>query len=232
MVTMTIDGRSGEFPADMTILEAARSMGVEIPTLCYSEAVSQYGACRLCTVEIVRRGRSRYVISCMHPVGPFEVRTDSAGIRDARRTLVEFFLARNPKSPELNALYAKFGGTGKPPYTLASQFGETKCILCGLCVRVCAEVIGASAVGFARRGMAKKVAAGMMRWSETCIGCGSCVYVCPTNAIAVADINSVPTGHVWKHEQDHRQCRTCASIHAQPEYFPDMQALTLRPEGE
>jgi NADH dehydrogenase/NADH:ubiquinone oxidoreductase subunit G len=231
MVQMTIDGKVGQFPAGMTILEAARNLGIDIPTLCYSEAVSQYGACRLCTVELIRRGKSRFVIACMHPVGPFEVKTDSTSVREARRTLVEFFLARSPNSPELKELHRRFGGDGTPPYSVAADFGETKCVLCGLCVRVCSEVIGASAVGFAKRGMAKMVAAGLMEWSETCIGCGTCVYVCPTNAIKVADINSVPTGHEWGHEHDHRQCRTCASIDARPEFFADLEALTLKPEG-
>lgn len=230
-VEMTINGRTGTFPAGMTILEAARHVGIHIPTLCYSEAVSQYGSCRLCVVEVSRRGRKRYVISCMHPVGSFEVRTDCPEVLEARRSILEFLLARSPNSPELKALYRQYARDAQPPYSIVGVHGESNCILCGLCVRACAEVVGASAVGFANRGIRKKVTPGLFRCSDVCIGCGTCVFVCPTDAIRVEEVNSVHMAHEWNQESDRRHCRVCGTVHVKPEFFEDLTALTPRSEG-
>ncbi|MBM4356333.1 MAG: 4Fe-4S dicluster domain-containing protein, partial [Deltaproteobacteria bacterium] len=124
------------------------------------------------------------------------------------------------------ALYEEYGG-GKPPFSIRGGTGGHKdnCILCGLCVRVCAEVIGADAIGFANRGMKKVATPGLMRDSDRCIGCATCVLICPTQAIRVEDINSIAIGHRWGHEADHRHCRLCGSIVSTPEFFTDLGAL-------
>ncbi len=230
-VKMTINGKEIELPSDMTILEAARHVGVPIPTLCFSESVTQYGACRFCTVEVTKRGRKKYVVACLHPVGDLEVRTDTEEIRQARKTLLEFYLARSPQAPELLELYREYGGGDSAPFSIVDNHGEDNCILCGLCARVCDEIVGAAAVGFAGRGIKKEVAPGMLRASDKCIGCGTCVYVCPTDSIRVADINSVYSEHKWPNELSHRHCRACAGIHVEPEFFKELEVLVQVPKG-
>jgi NADH dehydrogenase/NADH:ubiquinone oxidoreductase subunit G len=147
--------------------------------LCYHPAISPYGACRLCSVEVVQRGRSRVVISCMYPVAPgLEVRTNTERIRRLRRGIMELLLARCSENEPMRALAAEFGVT-QPRFALEAD----ECILCGLCVRVCQETSEAKVLSFVGRGAEKEVAPPFYEPSEACINCGGCAYVCPTKAI-------------------------------------------------
>ncbi len=184
MVTLKIDGQEVEVPEGSTILDAATSLGIEIPTLCHHPALEPYGACRLCTVEMKRGDRTRMVTACNYPAQQgIEVQTASERVLKYRRMIVEFELARCSTVKVLRDLADELGID-------RSRFGEDKqeCLLCGLCVRMCSEVVGANAIGFVNRGTDREVATPYFEISDSCIGCGACVEVCPTGVITMEDI--------------------------------------------
>ena len=164
-----------------TVLEAARDAGVDIPALCMHDAVAPYGACRLCVVEVREKGRKRWrvVASCLYPVSEgLEVRTDTEKVMRHRKVLIELMLARCPDVPAVRRLARRYG-------VRRTRFkkGEDDCIMCGLCVRVCSEFVGADAIGFASRGIARRVDTPFGIDHRSCIACGACTAVCPTGAI-------------------------------------------------
>ena len=150
-VTLTIDGRLTRVGQGTPLIEAARALGIFIPTLCYHRALKPYGACRLCVVEVIKGRRKRLVTSCNYPAeNGIEVLADSPAVRASRRLTMELLLARCPDSRELTNL-AKRLGVAKPRFRFAQA--ET-CILCGLCVRACDEIVSANAISLADRGIA------------------------------------------------------------------------------
>lgn len=184
MPTVRIDGIPVEVAQDATILEGARSVGVWVPTLCFSPALSEQAACRLCLVELVRRNESQMVTACNYPVRrDLEVRVNSEKALRVRRGIMQLLLARSPESQELKQLAARMGVTATPYPTVTES--QRNCVLCGLCVAACEEAIGASAIGFAGRGVERTVAAPFRAPSEACIACGACAAVCPVGTIQV-----------------------------------------------
>lgn len=184
MITLTIDGREIGAEEGWTVLMAAQNVGIEIPTLCYHEALSSSGACRLCSVEVTtKRGRNRVVASCLYPVEEgLNVQTNSEKIRRLRRGLMELLVARCPNSQKIQDM-ARQMGVREPRFRLEGE----DCILCGLCVRVCQEISEAKAISAVNRGIKKEIAAPFYDLAESCIGCGGCAYVCPTGAIRIED---------------------------------------------
>lgn len=181
MISLTIDGKRIRVQEGSTILQAAQRAGVEIPALCHHPALEPYAACRICMVEVVRGGKAELVTSCNTVVQKgMTVWTRSERVLAGRRMNIELLMARAPKVKIVQALAAKYG-IRKTRFPIEDP--EEDCILCGLCVRVCESVVGASAICFAHRGADR-------RWSEpfdspadTCIACGACTYLCPTGAI-------------------------------------------------
>ena len=184
MPTVTLDGVQVEVETGATILDAARKAGIWIPTLCYHPAVSNAATCRLCMVELDRGDRKQIVTACNYPVRrDITVSVSSEAAVRARRGVMQLLLARAPESEELKALAERMGVEGTPYPTVTES--QRNCILCGLCTRVCEEVIGRSAIGFAGRGVDRAVAAPFRQASEDCIGCGACAAVCPVGTIKI-----------------------------------------------
>ncbi len=180
MIHLTIDDKPIEVHEGRTILEACREHNIHIPTLCYHPALEPYGACRLCVVEVSQGGRKpRIVASCVYPCEEGAmVKTDSPMVQKSRRITAELLLAGSSNSPEIVQL-AKELGVKEVRYQLPE---ENACVLCGLCVRACNEIVGVSAISVIQRGISKKVATPFQVTSSRCIGCGTCVLICPTGA--------------------------------------------------
>lgn len=186
MITISLNGRERQFEDGMTVLEAARSEGIEIPTLCYHESLGPYGVCRLCLVEAEGPGFRRTLLpSCNLRVSDgLVVETDTPLVHATRKNILELILASSPNTPALLGLAKKLGVEG----TRFKTEAKDKCVLCGLCVRVCRMKIGAEALDFATQGSNdRKVAEYVKMSAERCIGCGSCANICPIGVIKVDD---------------------------------------------
>ena len=178
-ITLQIDGREVKAEEGMTILEAAESAGIFIPTLCHHDKLEPYGACRICTVEIEARGRTNLVAACLYPVEQnLVVRTRSERIDKTRKVLLELMLAHAPDAAELQDL-AKEYGANRARFEKESSF----CILCGLCVRYCAEVKKKNAIGFVDRGTRREIIFIPEIAANECEDCKECFPLCPTEAL-------------------------------------------------
>ncbi len=180
MVALTIDDAAVEVPEGTTVLEAATKAEIEVPHLCHHEGLHPYGSCRVCTVEITQGGRSRLAAACTYPAEEgLQVRTDTPRVLQGRQVVLELLLARCPEVPAVKEFAAKWGTTE----TRFSSPEPDDCILCGLCVRACREVVGVEALGFSGRGVSREVATPLEHDPKRCVACGLCTYVCPTGAI-------------------------------------------------
>lgn len=176
-ILVQIDGREVPAKEGMTLLEAARSAGIFIPTLCHHEKLEPYGACRICVVEADAGGKTSLVASCLYPVEKnLVVRTRSEKVDRARKMILELLLAHAPDSPKLQELAQEYGAD-KDRFEKESAF----CILCGLCVRYCTEVKKKNAVGFFDRGASREINFIPEIASKECWNCKECFPLCPTS---------------------------------------------------
>ncbi|QVL46847.1 MAG: bidirectional hydrogenase complex protein HoxU [Thiocapsa sp.] len=205
VVTLTIDGRDLSARADETIIEVCRENQIPIPSLCYLEGLSVWGACRLCLVELAGQGRLLAACSTRVTEG-MQIQTNTEKLQRYRRTIVELLFAeRNHVCSvcvsnghcELQHMAQKCGVDHvRVPYRQASypvdsshemfRLDHDRCILCTRCVRVCDEIEGAHTWDVMGRGSDCRVITDMAQpWgeSDTCTSCGKCVQVCPTGAL-------------------------------------------------
>lgn len=188
--TLQIDGREVEAREGMTILEAAQQVGIEIPTLCYHEKLEPHGGCRLCTVEVEARGRPRLVAACVYPVeNGLVVRTRSDKIDRIRKLILELLLAHAPDAVDLQNLAQEYGAD-RDRFEKEASF----CIHCGLCVRYCAEVKKANAVGFLDRGTRREISFIPEIAARECWNCKECFPLCPTSALQAAFVLTTALG--------------------------------------
>ena len=187
IITLQIDDKEVKVEQGITILEAAQQAGVEIPTLCYYEGLEPYGACRICSVEIERRGRAQVVAACCYPVEEeLKVRTKSPKIAKIRKTILELAAtsAGEDVASKMRALASEYNAD-LSRFRSKVTVPPTKCILCGLCVRRCIEANWDSAIGFVGRGTYRCIALSPEK-AGLCSICNYCRDVCPTGRICSA----------------------------------------------
>ena len=208
-----IDNQKVKVNSNQTILEAAKSIGINIPTLCYLKDINEPASCRVCVVEV--EGARNLVTSCNTKVKPnMVVNTTSERVLNARKTTVELLLSNHNKnclscsrnlnctlqklSKDLHCDADRFKGEvteSKLDFTSPSIVrDQSKCILCGRCVAVCSSRQGVDAIGKIGRGFNTTIGCAFEKGLEesTCVGCGQCINVCPTGALKeVNDINKV-----------------------------------------
>jgi NADH dehydrogenase/NADH:ubiquinone oxidoreductase subunit G len=228
-IQIVIDGRMVQVDESTSVLNAARKAGVVIPALCHHEALKTYGACRICMVEVLQGGHRRLVTSCNLPAETgMEVFTDTERVKQTRKNIVELLLARCPEVPLLQAMARRMGVEKSRFKTEESKH----CILCGLCVRFCEEVVGVSAIGLSNRGTEREVTTPFRALSDTCIGCGSCSYICPTGCIEMnLDKHSIRSHNMkigkLSHVPCHDDCR-CESCNVDKEFINDMKNVIIQ----
>ena len=211
MVTLTIDGRVAKVPAGATVLDAARAIGVRIPTLCQHEALEPWGGCRLCLVDVTKkewRGWQKMVVSCMFPAEDgLAVSTATERVLATRKVVLDLLLARCPDTPLVQRL-AHEHGIERTSYQPNPE--PTDCILCGLCTRVC-DSIGVSAIATVDRGAGKEVAPPFHQPPPDCIGCLACAEVCPTDCIPYQTSDSARS--IWGKTFTMVRCPHCGRAH-------------------
>ena len=234
MVTLKIDGIEATVPDGTTVLEAARSLDIRIPTLCYHEALTPFGGCRLCVVEVTRDGDTQIVSSCTYEAAEgIDVKTGTDKVIELRKLVLELLLAEAPEAKVLQDLAFELGLKNPKRFKARNEL----CIACGQCIRACREIVGVSAIDFAKRGYEKKAASPFFERSQDCIGCGTCFTICPTGAITIKDLAAgekavLPDGAEvtgpariidnWKVGLEMKQCKQCGEPFApqfQLQYF-------------
>ena len=181
-ITLNIDGKEIKAKEGMTLLEAAHTAGITIPTLCYHKELEPFGGCRLCMVEVESRGSSKLVVSCVYPVEKnITVKTRSEKVDRIRKMILELLLAHAPDAFDLQDL-AKEYGADKNRFEKEPSF----CVHCGLCVRYCDEVKKKNAIVFVDRGIRKEINFIPEIAAKECWGCKECFPLCPTEALQAA----------------------------------------------
>lgn len=181
-IILEIDGKEVKAKKGMTILEAAKSEDIFIPTLCHHDKLEPYGGCRICTVEVESRGRKKLVASCLYPVEEgLVVRTRTDQVEKIRKMILELLLAHAPDSEQLLDLAEDYGAE-KDRFEKESSF----CLLCGLCVRYCAEVKKKNVLGFINNGTRREISFIPEIAAKECPNCKECFSLCPTSYLQAA----------------------------------------------
>ncbi len=216
---ITIDGR--EYPAEegKTVLDVARANGIKIPTLCYHPALTPSGSCKLCGVEVTgSSGRPVIMLSCILKAKEgLAVNTTGEKVELARRKAFRSLLQMSPQSRTIRMMADEYGvDLGPPP---------DGCIRCRLCVRVCREIVGASALKMEKREGTRYI----VPVEGECIGCGTCVNICPTNVIGMEDrdnvrIITIRDETIGRHPLE--TCEGCGKRFATPKFLEHIQKRT------
>jgi len=227
-VKLTIDGNVAVVSSELTVLQAARSIGINIPALCYDESLEIFGACRMCIVEI--EGSNKLQTSCSTLVkNGMVVHTETDRLIRTRKDIVQMLLDSHPndcltcqKAGECslqeyayryNADFKKHDGAMRPqlmdtssPYILRDN---SKCILCGKCVLTCSQVSDRQVLSFAERGYDTKIVFGADQTIEDspCVSCYRCVAVCPVGALV--DNRQLGKLRAWDGESTVVMCKAC-----------------------
>ncbi len=181
-ILLQIDGKQVWAKKGMSVLEAAQSADIFIPTLCHHEKLEPYGGCRMCTVEVESRGWTKLVAGCLYSVEKdLVVRTRSEKVDKCRKLILEFLLAHAPDSPELQDLAQEYGADTNR-FEKESMF----CILCGLCVRYCAEVKKKNVISFVDCGGRREINFIPELAAKECWDCKECYPLCPTSYLQAA----------------------------------------------
>lgn len=202
-IEITINNKKVEAEDREFLINVLNREGITIPTLCHHDRLEPYGVCRVCMVKVSWGSKSKFVTGCNYPVGNGDViDTKGKDVRKIRKMSIEALLGRCPIEPAIVEFARKHG-------VMSSRFqpqkpGGDDCILCGLCVRVCDDVVGARALGFMSRGPERDICSPFMENPESCIGCGACSSVCPTTAMKMEGLK---TEILKSRHGDIRPCR-------------------------
>jgi predicted molibdopterin-dependent oxidoreductase YjgC len=213
-----IDGKVVSVPEDATILDAARMLGIETPTLCFLENLTPVNVCRVCVVEL--EGSRVLVPACSRKVEPgMIIKTDSERVRLSRRLVLEFLASSADVStaPELQAYMKKYGAAPERYGTAATHASEppkldnnlyirdyAKCILCYKCVEACGvDAQNTFAIAVAGRGFSARIAAeyDVPLPDSACVYCGNCIGVCPTGALMFKSEYDMRKAGTWDESQ-------------------------------
>jgi heterodisulfide reductase subunit A-like polyferredoxin len=218
MVNLKIDGKDIQVAEDTTILQAAEKAGVWIPTLCFSDLFEPYGVCRICSVEVIRGKRSRIVTACNYPVREgISVQTNSKRVQWIRKMIMELMLSRWPNVKVIKDLAERLGIDTPRFESLERDEASDACILCGMCVNVCKDLVKANILGFESRGIQRKVVLPFGESNNKCLVCGACASVCPT-------------GHIKMVIEDYRGKKPEFTLGPKTSiYVPTMQAVPRVP---
>jgi NADH dehydrogenase/NADH:ubiquinone oxidoreductase subunit G len=205
-VRFKIDDVDVEAQESDLLIDVARQNDFDIPSLCHHEALEPIGACRVCLVEVSQGTQTQLTTACDHKVeSGMEVLTDSAEIRKQRAMNLELLLARAPKAEAIRHLAAQYN-VRRPRFSELEYNPLPNCILCELCVRTCAH-LGHHALTTVGRGDKKRIGLPFDKPSESCVGCGSCVSVCPTDCVFIKDSPTQRT--LWGQRHDFVLCKEC-----------------------
>lgn len=216
MINVIIDGKEYSVRKGATILEACKSVGIEIPTLCYLKEINEIGACRICVVEV--KGARSLVAACVYPLDRegTEIMTHSPAVLKARKLTLELLLSNHDKKClscakngecEFQKLCADYGVEDEHKYEGATIHYEkdtsmphlirdnNKCVLCRRCVAVCDKNQAVAVIGTNERGFKTHIGCAFeLKLDEVaCVACGQCITVCPTGALTEVD----DTQKVW-----------------------------------
>lgn len=229
-VKLHIDGKTVEVNKGKTILQAANSIGIQIPTLCHDQRLEPFSACRICMVEVERGNSSTLTTSCStEATDGMVVRTNTEKVLKTRKMVLELILSDHPKdcmtcekcgscklqdvAYEYGVRESRFfeepdGGIVEDNNPVIQQ-DTSKCILCGRCVRICAEVQQDYAIDFRSRGFKTETGTpfGKPRRETTCVLCGQCVSTCPVGSLV--EKQAVGKGRQWQFKEVKTTCSYC-----------------------
>ncbi len=218
------------------ILSFCRTNGIDIPALCYSEALKPYGACRLCIVDVKGGNVSQGITtSCTLKASEgMEIVTDTEEIKNHRKILFQFYLAQAPESQTIRKLAAEYG-VHETHFTKKIKTDDNlgnQCVLCGLCVRVCNDIIEKGVISYIGRGYHIKINTAYSFPSDICLGCKACAEVCPTGAIRFEDEDEIRVGYSWSETKiPLKRCSICGNYYTtQP--FSERTLHGINPEIE
>jgi bidirectional [NiFe] hydrogenase diaphorase subunit len=228
MIEIFINDQSYEVEPETRLLDVCRAHHIPVPALCFHPALPGFAGCRLCVVELRKGDWSKLVASCEYPVmrAGEQFYTDSDMVRKSRKMTAQLLIAR---APEAKAVIEDVLGEAFEPKFAPLDVFNKKCVLCGLCYRVC-QAQGTGAIYTIGRGADKVVETPYKEANPDCIGCGSCAAVCPTGAIMLRE----PTGKraIWRHLFELLPCSACGTPHITDRMVKYMQATTNLPEEE